>query len=126
VAGAIGNPALHRTAPPRDRTAVTDTPPLANPSPHTRTEETPMAQDPDQPQEDRIEQLVAREKELREHADEGGRGLTDDEQAELDRVQVRLDQLWDLLRQRRALREAGRDPDDANVRDADTVEHYEQ
>ncbi|WP_022926855.1 DUF2630 family protein [Patulibacter americanus] len=85
-----------------------------------------MAQDPDQPQEDRIEQLVAREKELREHADHGGRGLTDDEQAELERVQVRLDQLWDLLRQRRALREAGRDPDEANVRDADTVEHYEQ
>jgi hypothetical protein len=85
-----------------------------------------MAQDPDQPQEDRIEQLVAREKELREHADEGGRGLTDDEQAELERVQVRLDQLWDLLRQRRALREAGRDPDEAQVRDESTVEHYEQ
>ena len=85
-----------------------------------------MAQDPDQPQEDRIEQLVAREKELREHAEEGGRGLTDEEQAELDGLQVKLDQLWDLLRQRRALREAGRDPDEAHVRDADTVEHYEQ
>jgi hypothetical protein len=85
-----------------------------------------MAQDPDQPQEDRIEALVAREKELREHAEEGGRGLSDEEQEELDRLQVKLDQLWDLLRQRRALREAGRDPDEANVRDEETVEHYEQ
>ncbi|WP_210495963.1 DUF2630 family protein [Patulibacter sp. SYSU D01012] len=84
-----------------------------------------MAQDPDQPQEDRIEELVAREKALREHAD-GGRGLTDDEQAELERIQVRLDQLWDLLRQRRALREAGRDPDQAHVRSAETVERYDQ
>ncbi|MGX6447354.1 DUF2630 family protein [Patulibacter sp. S7RM1-6] len=84
-----------------------------------------MAQDPDQPQEDQIEALVAREKELREHAD-GGRGLDADELAELERIQVRLDQLWDLLRQRRALREAGRDPDQAAERAERTVEHYDQ
>jgi Protein of unknown function (DUF2630) len=44
----------------------------------------------------------------------------------LDSVKVTLDQCWDLLRQRRALREAGLDPDAARVRDEDTVEHYKQ
>src|SRR5436190_1197878 len=39
---------------------------------------------------------------------------------------IRLDQCWDLLRQRRALREAGRDPDVAQVRDPNVVENYEQ
>ncbi|TML10147.1 MAG: DUF2630 family protein, partial [Actinobacteria bacterium] len=41
-------------------------------------------------------------------------------------LQVELDQCWDLLRQRRALREAGRDPGAARVRDPDIVERYEQ
>ena len=39
-------------------------------------------------------------------------------------IKVELDQLWDLLRQRRALRDAGRNPDDARMRDAGTVERY--
>jgi hypothetical protein len=80
--------------------------------------------DPDQPVEDGIEQLIAREHELRGHAE--GRGLTDDEAAELAEAQVRLDELWDLLRQRRALRDAGLDPEDASIRDPETVEGYEQ
>ena len=41
-------------------------------------------------------------------------------------VQVTLDQCWDLLRQRRAYRETGNDPDQARPRDATTVEHYQQ
>ena len=41
-------------------------------------------------------------------------------------LQVELDQCWDLLRQRRARREFGDDPDQAKVRDAKTVESYEQ
>ena len=41
-------------------------------------------------------------------------------------IEVMLDQCWDLLRQRRAKREFGADPDDAHVRDPETVEHYEQ
>jgi len=41
-------------------------------------------------------------------------------------LNISLDQCWDLLRQRRALRDAGRDPDDATIRGADVVEHYEQ
>ena len=44
----------------------------------------------------------------------------------LARVEVELDQCWDLLRQRRARRNAGEDPSGASVRDANTVEHYEQ
>ena len=46
--------------------------------------------------------------------------------ARLDTLRVELDQCWDLLRQRRALREFGEDPDQAKVRPASTVENYEQ
>jgi hypothetical protein len=41
-------------------------------------------------------------------------------------IEVRLDQCWDLLRQRRARRDAGQDPGDAQVRAAEVVEHYQQ
>jgi hypothetical protein len=80
--------------------------------------------DPDQPVEDNIEALIEREHELRHHAE--GRGLTEDEVAEQRALEVRLDQLWDLLRRRRALRAAGEDPSQADVRPEDVVEHYEQ
>jgi Protein of unknown function (DUF2630) len=72
----------------------------------------------------RIEELVAEEHELYERGAEGG--LSESEHRRLDTIKVGLDQCWDLLRQRRALREAGRDPDAAHVRDADVVERYEQ
>ncbi len=52
--------------------------------------------------------------------------LTDDDEARLAEVKVQLDQCWDLLRQRRALREFGEDPDKAKVRPAKIVENYEQ
>jgi hypothetical protein len=76
----------------------------------------------------RIERLVAEEHELRqrEEADSKRDDALDDDRARLDEVEVELDRCWDLLRQRRALREAGADPDDAQVRDADTVERYLQ
>ena len=80
--------------------------------------------DPDQAVEDRIDQLIEREHELRRHAE--GRGLSEEEQAELRALEVRLDQLWDLLRQRRALRSAGADPEGAQIRSEDVVEHYRQ
>jgi hypothetical protein len=41
-------------------------------------------------------------------------------------IEVMLDQCWDLLRQRRAKREFGQDPDDAHVRSEQVVEHYQQ
>jgi hypothetical protein len=56
-----------------------------------------------------------------------GKGeLTGDDQGRLAELKVQLDQCWDLLRQRRALREFGDDPDKAKVRPAKIVENYEQ
>jgi len=54
------------------------------------------------------------------------RELSEAELARLEAIRVSLDQCWDLLRQRRARRHAGLDPDDAHVRPASTVEGYEQ
>jgi Protein of unknown function (DUF2630) len=73
---------------------------------------------------DRIDKLVREEEELL-HRHEG-EGLDDDEHARLDELKVQLDKAWDYLRQRRALRRAGDDPEDASVRDGGTVEDYEQ
>jgi hypothetical protein len=72
----------------------------------------------------RIEQLVAEEHELYERGAAGG--LSEREHRRLEALEVGLDQCWDLLRQRRALREAGRDPNAARVRDPEVVERYEQ
>jgi hypothetical protein len=55
-----------------------------------------------------------------------GEGLGPEEEARLRNLETHLDQLWDLLRQRRALRRAGRDPDEAAARSEDTVEGYQQ
>jgi hypothetical protein len=52
--------------------------------------------------------------------------LSDGDREKLARLKVQLDQCWDLLRQRRALREFGEDPDKANVRPSKIVENYEQ
>jgi Protein of unknown function (DUF2630) len=71
-----------------------------------------------------IEQLVAEEHELWERESSGN--ATDDDRRRLKTVQVSLDQCWDLLRQRRARREAGLDPDTAEERPADVVEGYQQ
>jgi Protein of unknown function (DUF2630) len=74
---------------------------------------------------DRIEKLVAEEHTLWQRGAEEG-GLSPDEHARLEMVRVSLDQCWDLLRQRRARREAGQDPRAAQARDARTVESYQQ
>ena len=71
-----------------------------------------------------IEQLVAEEHELWER--EGAGNATEGDRARLREIGVSLDQCWDLLRQRRALREAGGDPDAAAVRRSEVVEGYEQ
>lgn len=71
-----------------------------------------------------IEKLVTEEQELYERAAQGGLG--ESEHRRLESIKVGLDQLWDLLRQRRALREAGYDADAARVRDPEVVERYEQ
>jgi hypothetical protein len=71
-----------------------------------------------------IEQLVAEEHELWEREAAGTASETDRQR--LREVKVSLDQCWDLLRQRRALREAGRDPGAADARGPEVVERYEQ
>jgi hypothetical protein len=71
----------------------------------------------------RIDELVAEEHELRtKHA--AGQIDDTDEHARLRALEVELDQCWDLLRQRRAKREYGDNPDSAQSRSADTVEGY--
>ena len=73
----------------------------------------------------RINDLVAEEERLLDSS-RGAEGLSDADDARLKAVEVALDQCWDLLRQRRAKRHAGQDPDEAQVRDPATVENYEQ
>jgi hypothetical protein len=53
-------------------------------------------------------------------------GLDEEQQGRLRHLEVQLDQCWDLLRQRRARRDAGLDPEDAQVRPEGTVEGYLQ
>ncbi|WP_307795206.1 DUF2630 family protein [Actinacidiphila acididurans] len=71
----------------------------------------------------RINQMVADEKALRDLLANGGiDGSTERER--LDALERELDQCWDLLRQRRALLEAGEDPGTARVRPSSTIEGY--
>ncbi|MCW3033699.1 MAG: hypothetical protein QOK19_2298 [Solirubrobacteraceae bacterium] len=76
----------------------------------------------------RIEALVSEEHKLQ--ADERERAVSEEAlAADRDRLQavsLELDRCWDLLRQRRALRDAGASPDQAEARDPDTVERYLQ
>ena len=69
-----------------------------------------------------ISALVDEEHTLLAAAEHGG--LDEEQRQRLHAAQRQLDQCWDLLRQRRAKREFGQNPDDAQVRDANTVEHY--
>ena len=71
-----------------------------------------------------IEKLVAEEHELWEREAAGNAGEADRQR--MDELKVSLDQCWDLLRQRRALRDAGRNPEDADVRRPEIVERYQQ
>jgi uncharacterized protein DUF2630 len=66
-----------------------------------------------------IERLVAEEHKLFGHA-----SLDEAQAKRLAAVQTELDQCWDLLRQRRALRETGGDPASAHVRPAEVVKKY--
>jgi hypothetical protein len=75
--------------------------------------------------ESQIEKLESERERLREK--EGHRDPTlEEDTARLDEIRIDLDRLWDLLRQRRALRDAGQDPDLAAERSAETVEKYWQ
>jgi hypothetical protein len=69
-----------------------------------------------------INELAREEHELFDKESHGT--ATDADRDRLRRIQVTLDQCWDLLRQRQARRTAGLDPDEARVRDEKTVEGY--
>jgi hypothetical protein len=66
-----------------------------------------------------ISRLVGEEKQLY-----GQKDISDADRDRLAKINVELDQCWDLLRQRRALRDFGRDPDEAEVRSPSVVERY--
>jgi hypothetical protein len=72
----------------------------------------------------RIRNLTEQEHALERQHD--GRGLSKDERERLHATEVALDQCWDLLRQRRARRHAGQDPEVAEVRGPEVVERYQQ
>ena len=76
----------------------------------------------------RIEELVSQEHALqrREEGDATDQEALAEDRRRLGEISVELDRCWDLLRQRRARRTAGEDPGDAQVRDAETVERYQQ
>ena len=82
-----------------------------------------MTDKPDNAALSRINELVAEEKALREQL-QHGKISESEENKRLRQLEIELDQCWDLLRQRRALREFGRNPDDAEERPAKIVENY--
>lgn len=72
----------------------------------------------------RINELTSEEHALWQKESRGE--ATDEDRLRLKRIQVTLDQCWDYLNQRRALRDAHHNPDEAKVREPDVVERYEQ
>jgi hypothetical protein len=81
----------------------------------------PTKEGSDQPVLAHIQRLAAEEHRLYNQ----GAASTDTDVARLKSIQVELDQCWDLLRQRRARREFGENPEAAQVRPPDVVENYE-
>jgi hypothetical protein len=82
----------------------------------------------DEQVQSRIEELEQEERRLRRDEGDAANAQADDQVAtdarRLETVRIELDQLWDYLRQRRALRDAGQDPDGAQMRNPDIVERY--
>lgn len=74
----------------------------------------------------RIERLVGEEHELRDREPTDTAEALEADAQRLRAIEVELDVCWDLLRQRRALRDAGENPDQAQARDPSTVERYWQ
>ena len=68
---------------------------------------------------DQLRALTDEEHAIRQQGPDGDAGRLQD-------IEVMLDQCWDLLRQRRAKRQYGLDPDEAHVRSEQVVEHYQQ
>ncbi|HTK08611.1 MAG TPA: DUF2630 family protein [Ktedonobacteraceae bacterium] len=71
-----------------------------------------------------IDAMVKEEHTLLQKREEGQ--ISDDQHARIQKLEIELDQCWDLLRQRRARREFGLNPDEAQERGENIVEHYQQ
>ncbi|RCG32664.1 DUF2630 family protein [Sphaerisporangium album] len=74
----------------------------------------------------KIKDLIAEEHDLRDRAAGTGEVGAQDERARIKELEDALDQCWDLLRQRKARREFGEDPDFASPRPVNEVEDYQQ
>jgi hypothetical protein len=74
----------------------------------------------DSPVMSHIKKLTEKEQHLYTKTD-----LTDEDVKELHKIKTELDQYWDLLHQRRGLRDAGENPNQAEMRSQDTIENYE-
>ncbi len=72
-----------------------------------------------------IDELVAEEHRLRDGSS-AAHPLSDADRERLNEIEVRLDQLWDLMRRRKAREENDQDPDGEALRSPDVVENYEQ
>jgi Protein of unknown function (DUF2630) len=79
----------------------------------------------DQTQDNSVMSHIKKLTEKEEHL-YGKENLTDEDVKELHKVKSELDQYWDLLHQRRALRDAGENPNRAEMRSTDTIENYEE
>jgi hypothetical protein len=75
---------------------------------------------------DQIRELMEEEQRLRDAHSAGDTPLDASERQRLQALEEHLDQVWDLVRQRRAREEFGQNPDDASERPAETVEKYWQ
>jgi hypothetical protein len=75
----------------------------------------------DSPVMSHIKNLTEKEQHLYGKAD-----LTDEDVKELHKIKAELDQYWDLLHQRQGLRDAGENPNKAEMRSQDTIENYEE
>jgi hypothetical protein len=73
---------------------------------------------------DAIDRMVDEEHQLWQR--EAAGDASDSDRERLEALRVSLDQCWDLLRQRHARRDAGQDPEGAEIRPAQVVERYEQ
>ena len=83
-----------------------------------------MSTDQEQALLDQVALLVARERDLRAHLASPGDTDRINERAALRQLEEELDQCWDLLRQRRALRAVHLDPEEAHARPVAQVENY--
>jgi hypothetical protein len=79
----------------------------------------------DQELVERINGLSSEEEQLWSRASQEG-GLGGAEQARLEEIRLELEQAYDLLNQRRARRNAGLDPEEAEERPIEILENYSQ